>query len=310
MILTVTLNTGLDHTLFLDELRLGYTQKVSASTISMAGKPADASWVLSALGIPNLATGFAAGELGKKMEAMLREHGSQTDFLWVAGETRLNTVIVVKGDPLQTTLTTETLRITPADITAFKVKQIELLQNSRAMIIGGSAPRMVGPEVYRDLVAAAASRGVPVVLDASGPYLAYGLEGRPTVIKPNQQELEAFVGRLLPLPTDVLAAARELSKRHQVAVVATLGKDGAFAILPGGEYFVPALDVPMVSAAGCGDATVAGLATALSRGQSLEEGVRLGIAAASAVLMQPGTADCRKEDVDRLHPQVRLERIL
>ena len=67
MILTVTLNTGLDHTLFLDQLRLGYTQKVRASTISMAGKPADASWVLSTLGIPNLATGFAAGELGKKM---------------------------------------------------------------------------------------------------------------------------------------------------------------------------------------------------------------------------------------------------
>ncbi len=109
MILTVTLNTGLDHTLFMDQLRLGYTQKVRASTMSMAGKPADASWVLSTLGIPNLATGFAAGELGKKMEAMLRQRGAQTDFLWVAGETRLNTVLVVDGDSLQTTLTTETL---------------------------------------------------------------------------------------------------------------------------------------------------------------------------------------------------------
>lgn len=306
MILTVTLNTGLDHTLFLDQLRLGYTQKVRASTISMAGKPADASWVLSTLGIPNLATGFAAGELGKKMEAMLRQRGAQTDFLWVVGETRLNTVLVVDGDSYQTTLTTETLQITPADIAAFYEKQAGLLQRSDAMIIGGSAPRMVGPEVYRSLVAAAAERGVPVVLDASGPYLEYGLQGCPTVIKPNQQELEDFLSRPLPHPEDVLAAARELRERHRVAVVATLGKEGAFAVLPGRDYFIPALDVPMVSPAGAGDATVAGLAAALANRQPLEEGVRLGLAAAAAVLMQPGTADCRKEDVERLYKEIKL----
>jgi len=306
MILTVTLNTGLDHTLFMDQLRLGYTQKVRASTMSMAGKPADASWVLSTLGIPNLATGFAAGELGKKMEAMLRQRGAQTDFLWVAGETRLNTVIVVDGDSLQTTLTTETLQISPADIAAFYEKQAGLLQRSDAMIIGGSAPRMVGPKVYRDLVAAAAERGVPVVLDASGPYLEYGLQGRPTVIKPNQQELEAFVERPLPRPEDVLAAARELCERHSVSVIATLGKDGAFAVLPGRDYFIPALDVPMVSPAGAGDATVAGLSVALANRQPLEEGVRLGLAAAAAVVMQPGTADCRKEDVERLSKEIKL----
>ena len=308
-ILTVTLNTGLDHTLFLDELRLGYTQKVRTSTISMAGKPADASWVLGALGIPNLATGFAAGDLGKQMEAMLRAHGSQTDFLWVAGETRLNTVLVVAGESQQTTLTTETLQISAADVAAFKLKLDGLLAGSAAMIIGGSIPRCLGPEIYRDLVTLAGACGVPVVLDASGENLAQGLLGRPAVIKPNQQELEAFVGRALPAPADVLAAARQLRAQHGVAVIATLGKEGAFAVLPGREYFIPPLDVPLVSAAGAGDATVAGLATALARRQPLEEGVRLGLAAAAAVVMQPGTADCRKEDVERLLPLVRLEQI-
>lgn len=309
MILTVTLNTGLDHTLFLDELKLGYTQKARDSMISMAGKPADASWVLGGLGIPNLATGFAAGELGKKMEAMLRQRGCQTDFYWVGGETRLNVVLVVKGDSYQTTLTTETLQITPDDIAGFKQKQAGLLERSGAMIIGGSAPRKVPPELYADLVAAAAARGVPVVLDARGPYLASGLAGRPAVIKPNREELEEFVGRALPGLQDVLGAARELRDRYEVAVVATLGKDGAFAVLAGRAYFIPALDVAVVSPAGAGDATVAGLATALARRQPLEEGVRLGLAAAAATLMMPGTADCRKEDVERLYSQVKLEKI-
>jgi 1-phosphofructokinase family hexose kinase len=306
MILTVTLNTGLDHTLFLDSLRLGYTQKVRSSMISMAGKPADASWVLSTLGIPNLATGFAAGELGKQMESMLRKRGAQTDFLWVGGESRLNTVIVVAGDSQQTTLTTETLQITPADVTAFHQKLEKLLPQVDAMIVGGSIPRQLDPEIYREIVAAAATRGVPVVLDASGANLACGLAGHPTVIKPNQQELEGFVGHPLLQPADVLRAARELHTHHNVAVVATLGKDGAFAVLDEGDYYIPALDVPVVSAAGAGDATVAGLADALARHRPLMEGVRLGLAAAAAVLMLPGTADCRREDVERLLPQVQF----
>lgn len=307
MILTVTLNTGLDHTLFLDQLRLGHTQKVRASTISMAGKPADASWVLSTLGIPNLATGFAAGELGKQMEAMLRGRGGETDFYWVAGETRLNTVLMVDGDQRQTTLTTETLQITAADILAFQDKLAGLLGRAKAMILGGSIPRGVPPEVYRDLAALAAERGVPLVLDASGDNLAFGLQGRPTIIKPNQQELEGFIGRALPQRADVLAAARELAARHDVAVIATLGHEGAYAVLPGRAYYIPALAVPVVSPAGAGDATVAGLAAALAERQPLEEGVRLGLAAAAAVLMQPGTADCRKEDVQRLIGEIDLQ---
>jgi len=306
MILTVTLNTGLDHTLFLDSLRLGYTQKVHSSLISMAGKPADASWVLSTLGIPNLATGFAAGEVGKQMESMLRQRGAQTDFLWVGGESRMNTVIVVAGEHQQTTLTTETLQITAQDVTAFLQKLENLLPGVDALIVGGSIPRQLSPEIYREIIAAAATHGVPVVLDASGANLACGLAGHPTVIKPNQQELEGFIGHALPRPEDVLAAARDLHARYQVAVVVTLGKDGAYAVLDGREYFIPALDVPVVSPAGAGDATVAGLANALANHEPLEEGVRLGLAAAAAVLMQPGTADCRKDDVARLLPLVKL----
>ncbi len=88
------------------------------------------------------------------------------------------------------------MQITPADIVAFYEKQAGLLQRSDAMIIGGSAPRMVGPEVYRDLVAAAAERGVPVVLDASGPYLAYGLQGLPD----RDQTQPAGIGSLRRAP--------------------------------------------------------------------------------------------------------------
>jgi hypothetical protein len=42
------------------------------------------------------------------------------------------------------------------------------------------------------------------------------------------------------------------------------------------------------------------------RGQPIEEGLRLGFAAATAVLLQPGTADCRRSDVEAFLPQIEL----
>ena len=311
MIVTVTLNTGLDHTLFMDKLRLGYTQKVRASTISMAGKPADASWVLSTLGIPNLATGFAAGELGKKMEAMLRARGAQTDFLWVARRDapqhrdhrgwRQPADHPDHRDPADH----------PARYRRLSRKAGRAAGGAGAMIIGGSAPRQGGPRgLPRPGGAGHGARACRWCWMPAAPTWPTGWRAIPAVIKPNQQELEAFVGRALPGKEDVLAAARALRERCDVAVIATLGKDGAFAVLPGRDYFIPPLDVPVVSAAGAGDATVAGLAKALANGQPLEEGVRLGLAAAAAVLMQPGTADCKKEDVERLLGEVQLIPIL
>ena len=62
--------------------------------------------------------------------------------------------------------------------------------------------------------------------------------------------------------------------------------------------------VPVKSSVGAGDSLVAGIVLSLARGRPLAEAVRLGIAAGAAAVMNPGNALCRREDVERLYPQV------
>ena len=62
----------------------------------------------------------------------------------------------------------------------------------------------------------------------------------------------------------------------------------------------------VASPAGAGDAVVAGLAAGLARKEPFEFGLRLGFAAAGAVVMMPGTADCHRQDIDTLFPNVEL----
>ena len=61
MILTLTLNTAIDHILHIPAFELGETIRSSRSYLAMGGKGTDASYILGTLGIPNIAMGFKAG---------------------------------------------------------------------------------------------------------------------------------------------------------------------------------------------------------------------------------------------------------
>src|SRR6266511_5906071 len=116
MIITLTPNTGIDHTVQIPSFQLNSTIRAIDSAWGMGGKATDVSWTLGKLGIPTRALGFAAGPNGLRMESMLRERGVETDFVWVDGETRLNSVIAVAGEG-HSTITSASLKISPEHLT-------------------------------------------------------------------------------------------------------------------------------------------------------------------------------------------------
>ena len=306
MIVTVTLNTAIDRTLFVPFLEKNRTIRASRSVMGMGGKAADASWILGALGVPNLALGFAAGLVGQQMEEMMHERGVRTDFVRVKGETRINTIIVCEDGSGQTTIVAEGLEVYPEHVDALRMRYQKALGEATCVLIGGSVPRGVDPALYTQLVQEARSRHTPVVFDASGPGLLAGLAGSPTFAKPNRDELHELTGRSVTSLEEIYHAAYDLRERYGTSLVITLGEEGALAVLPERAYWIPPPPVKVVSTAGAGDAVLAGLAVALSTGEPLEDGLRLGFAAAGAVCLTPATADCRRADVERLLPLIEL----
>lgn len=308
MIVTVTLNTGIDHTLLVPEFQWGKTIRSSESAIGMGGKAIDASWVLGELDIENLAMGLAAGDNGKKMEKLLQQKGVQTRFTWTEGESRLNTVVVSNAGEGQTTITGQGLIVDDGHLDEFINTYNEALDQASCLIIGGSVPADVPASIYTKVVRLARERDIPVIFDASGPGLQAGLEGGPTLIKPNQVELENLVKRPLNTLSDVYEAACQIRDQYQCIVLATLGEKGALAVTNDDTIFIAPLSVELRSAAGAGDAILAGLAHSFSNELPLEEGLTLGFAAATAVLLTLGTADCRQEDVVNLKSQIQLQK--
>lgn len=306
VILTLTPNTGLDRVIFLPRFQWGETIRARSTAWAMGGKGTDVSMVLGALGYPNLALGFAAGGTGERMARMLEEQGVRCDFVWAEGETRTNYVLIDTERGQQSTITTAGLLVRPSHVEALRAKLREHLPHASCLVLGGSLPQGVELELYRELIAEAKATGVPTLFDASGPGLRAGVQALPTLLKLNRIELEQLRGHPLPTEEEVRDAAQEWVARGIEFVVATLGAEGAWALTPTETYFIPSLPVKPLNTAGAGDGLMAGLAVGLAERWNLAEALCLGTAAAAAVCLTPGTAECHKEDVERLLSQVRI----
>lgn len=305
-VLTVTANTALDRCILVPDFAFGKTVVALDSTLAMAGKPADCSLVLAELGVPSIATGLAGGDTGETMVAMLEAAGVHCSFLRVAGETRCNVVIIQQGTGRQGTVTVPSLRPTREDGERLLEHVRSLLPGRKWLVLGGSPPAGVAPDLYSRIIAAARAQGVRCLLDAGGKALMEALPARPTIIKPNEVELAAAIGRPLDGVEDVVAGARQVVERGIDTVIVTMGDAGSVCVTAERAWHVPRLEVPAVNTAGAGDAFGAGLLKALLDGLPLEEAMRWGTAAATANVLTLGTAQCHREDVLRLLPQVRV----
>ena len=303
MIITLTPNTGIDHTVRIPSFQINKTIRSLDSAWGMGGKATDVSWTLGKLGVPTRALGFAAGPNGLRMEKMLRERGVETDFVWVEGETRLNSIIVVAGEG-QSTITTASLTVSPEHLKEFSARYQQALEDASCVVMGGSLPHGVPPEFYAESIAQAHDQGVPVIFDSSGPSLIAGVKSRPEIIKPNLSELGDLLGYLPSSQAEVREAARKLHDEYGTGVIITLGAEGAFAVSGDVSYFIQPLSIPVVSSAGAGDGVLAGMALAYLRKESFEYGLRHGFALAGAILKTLATADLRVEDYEKLLPQI------
>lgn len=308
MILTVTLNTAIDWTLLVPSFVWNETLRAEENGWGMGGKPTDASWILGELEIPNVAMGFSAGIVGQKFEAMLQAKGVKTDFVHVDGETRLNVHLINKEDNYQSTIVADTLIVSARHEKQLLEKYEAALEFSGALIIGGSQPKCMTRDLLGEMIEMAHLRKIPIALDTSGKFLLSAVRKHPDVIKPNRTELSVLAGKPIATLEEAYQAARAVYKQYGCQVVATMGGGmSALAVLKDRSYLIPNLKVEkVVSTAGAGDGVLAGIGYALAEGKPLEEGLRLGFAAAAAIITNLRTADCKKEDVYANLPKVQL----
>ena len=173
---------------------------------------------------------------------------------------------------------------------SFQQRVRELAPESRVAVLTGSLPAQVPSSFYAEMLQ---GLSVPTVLDFQGPELLACLPHRPTVIKPNREELAKTVGRELSSESDVLSAMRELNEQGAEWVVVTAGPGAILVSSIDRNWRVEPPRVPdVVNPIGCGDCLAAGLALGLSREINILDALQIGIQAAADNVRQILPARC------------------
>lgn len=306
MIVTVTANTSMDYVYMIPTWEAGKTLRASRVVTSMGGKPTDASYILGEMGIGSLAIGFSAGMTGEIIRRILESKGVTVDFLPVNGESRRNLIIAPQDGTAHTAITAASLEVDEVHIAALREQFTALLDDCEVVVLGGTLPKGMQPSFYTDFIAIAREKNVPVVFDAGEPNLSAGLQSRPTFCKPNRDELSAYAGREVVTVEDAYQVGCEILEKYGTQPIISLGSEGGLAVLEDAAYRIPPLNVPVVNAAGAGDAILAGITASIYRKQPIEQGLKLGFGAASAVVTTEGTAECSLADIEKYAAQIEL----
>ena len=236
-VLTVTLNPAIDVRYNVENFRLGNVNRTQRIEKNAGGKGINVSRIVNLLGGDILATGIVGGFTGKLFLKKLNENSIKNNFLESEYETR--TCIAIIDEKIDGI--TEILESGKGDMEVcnlFIKKYLEILEDKEIKVICGSGSLLKGidPLVYNTLIEEGNKRGIKFILDTSGSTLVKGIEAKPFLIKPNQEELEDILGRKLNSIEEIAEAARELMKKGAENVMVTLGGAGALLVTPERVY--------------------------------------------------------------------------
>lgn len=244
----------------------------------------------------------AGGATGEHLVALLADEQVPTQCVETRDWTRQNLHVHVEASGEQYRFVMPGASLSTDEFHRLEEK-ILAIDSGSLLVISGSLPPGVEVKKLTQLVVAAQNKGLRCIVDSSGDALAAVLEiGNIELVKPNQKELSALVGRELTQPDDVRNAAQEIVRLGKaLRVVVSLGPQGALAVDAG--HCVQVVPPPMKSQStvGAGDSMVGAMTLKLAEGASLEEMVRYGVAAGSAATINQGTRLCSHDDTQKIY---------
>jgi 1-phosphofructokinase family hexose kinase len=309
MIYTLTLNPAVDREYTVTSLAFDSVARATSSRIDFGGKGFNVSRLLTGMMTASTALGFLGGNNGRFLETGLKCLGIDSDFVWVAGETRTNTSIVTQSSD-------HYIKVNEKGPFVDEGKQKELLDKISSLakpgdwwVLAGSLPPGIDDDFYARLVNCINDHQARAILDTSGEALRFGCTANPYLVKPNLEEAGVLTGLALKTTEEAASAAALICKLGVQNVVISMGKAGALLHNHECTCLAHSPKVKERNPIAAGDSLVGGLVWALMHGYDLREALGWGVASGAATASLDGTEVGTRPLIEELYLQVQYERI-
>lgn len=303
---TLTLAPSLDSATLTPQIYPEGKLRCSAPVFEPGGGGINVARAIAHLGGRATALFPAGGATGEHLIALLADENVPTSVVEAKDWTRQNLHVHVESSGEQYRFVMPGAALSESEFRQLEEKVLAI-ESGAILVISGSLPPGIQVENLIQLIKAAQRQGIRCIVDSSGEALAAALSiGHIELVKPNQKELSALVGRELTQPDDVRIAAQEIvNSGKALRVVVSLGPQGALAV--DANQCVQVVPPPMKSQStvGAGDSMVGAMTLKLAQNAPLDDMVRFGVAAGSAATINQGTRLCALQDTQKIYDYLR-----
>ncbi|HEY2520002.1 MAG TPA: PfkB family carbohydrate kinase [Streptosporangiaceae bacterium] len=299
MIVTVTLNPALDVAYEAEDPSWQATRDITRVRHRAGGSGVAVARVLYKFGHEVVVAGLAGGATGELIKEDLGRSGIPVALTGISQESRrmLAVTDTVSGQTMR--LREPGPYVTTEELGRFAGDYRRMLSDATAVVLCGSLPLGLPPEIYGSLATYAAEAGVPVILSTGGEALQHAAVRRPDLVVPDEENEVPAGPAGEPLSAGREAGGDALLAHGAVAVavpavdrITVVTKAGRWsAALPG---LTPGSPGPLVG----------GLVPGLLLGWSWPDLLRHAAAVAAATTV---AGDVNLTEYERLVDQVEIE---
>lgn len=308
-IITVTLSPAIDIHCSTDSFTAERENFAKITSRDAGGKGINISRALLACGIKNTALVAVGDKNADGLLASLSSDGLDCEAIWTQGLIRENITVHTIGAK-ETRLSFDGFCGDSALLEEVEQYLCENIKKGDIVALAGSIPSGVDIESVKAVVLRLKSLGADVIVDSRSFKPSDIIECKPFLIKPNEEEIIAYIGAEIASVEDAAKAAISIYKKGVENVMISLGAHGAVLACADGIYFANAPTIEAISTIGAGDSSIAGFIAAYKDKKAACECLKTAVAYGSAACLTEGTKPPRKEDIDNFIAEIEIKSLL
>lgn len=306
---TLTLNPAFDLHAKADSFVLHHESVADVTARDAGGKGVNISRALTAFGVENEAVLLLGRENGDGFAAMLDGYGLlHTDF-YTDGSIRENITLHVAGEP-ETRLSFRGFTAQDSLLDEIEAALLARIEPGDAVTFTGSVPQGFTHARVLTFLSRIKMRGAQLVIDSKSITREDLVSLRPALIKPNEEEVAAYIGHPAATLADAVLGARTLAETGIGNVMISFGGEGALLVASGHTFLARPPKITPLSTVGAGDSAIAGFLYAASEGLPAIDCLRTAVAFGTAACLTEGTNPPKKEDVAKILPDVFVQEVM
>lgn len=307
-IITLTLSPAFDIHCNGERLIVDHENIATITDNDAGGKGINVSKALAVFGVENTAIAVLGEENGDGFARAVRADG--IDLLAIADKGRIRENITLHtADGKETRLSFTGTPASEGILDRVEAEIEKMLTDDTVLTITGRIPEGISVSDVKDMIKRFNSMGVKTVVDSKSFSLADIIEVLPYLIKPNEEEITAYMQMTVDSIEEAARAASALYAKGIKNVMVSLGGNGAVIVSQDGAYHAKAPSITPVSTIGAGDSSIAGFLMGIALSEGTEGALKRAVSFGTAACLTSGTRPPRKEDVEDLIKKTKTSKI-